>query len=368
MKFPYMLKIFYKRKCMPEYLTYFITNRCNCKCEFCFFWKELNKQKNELKLYEIKKIIKNMGPVLFLVLTGGEPFLREDLPEIVQEFYKNKKAKIILIPTNGLATEKIVNSTQRILETCKGINLIINMSIDDIKEKHDNVRNVKGLFEKLKKTHDELFLLKKRFSNMDLSSVIVFSSLNQERVFEVYDYIKKNFRFDSISSALIRGDVKSRSLKDVDLNIYDKFTRILEKDLISRKIKGHNRFFLSEFSIASNIILRKQLIKTAKENKFITPCYAGCLNGVMYSDGDVYACEMLNKKIGNIREYDYNLKKLWFSKNAREIKEWIKDTKCFCTHECDWATNILFNPYYLPKLISLFIKLKINSIKRNLYK
>jgi radical SAM protein with 4Fe4S-binding SPASM domain len=364
MKLPYVFKIFYKRECMPEYFIYFVTNRCNCKCKFCFFWKELNKQKDELKLHEIKKIIKSMDPVLFLVLTGGEPFLREDLPEIVQEFYKNKKAKIILIPTNGLATEKIVNSTKRILETCKGINLIINMSIDDIGDKHDNVRNVKGLFKKLKKTHDELFLLKKRFSNLDLGSVIVFSSLNQDRIFEIYNYIKSKFKFDSISSALVRGDVKLQSLKAVDVNIYDKFTKVLEKDLISRRVKGHNKFFLSEFSIASNIILRKQLIKAVKENKFISPCYAGNLIGVMYSDGDVYACEMLDKKIGNVREYDYDFKKLWLSENAIRIRKWVKDTKCFCTHECNWATNILFNPRYLPKLIYLVTKLKINSINK----
>ena len=68
-------KILFKRNIMPEYVTFFVTNRCNCKCKHCFFWKELNNLKNELTLDEIKKISMSMGKFSVLSLTGGEPSL-----------------------------------------------------------------------------------------------------------------------------------------------------------------------------------------------------------------------------------------------------------------------------------------------------
>ena len=73
----------------------------------------------------------------------------------------------------------------------------------------------------------------------------------------------------------------------------------------------------------------------------------------MYPEGDVFPCEILgdNHKIGNIRDYNLDFKKLWLSHKAKKEKEFIKNTKCFCTHECFNHANILFNAKLYPRLI-----------------
>ena len=56
-------------------------------------------------------------------------------------------------------------------------------------------------------------------------------------------------------------------------------------------------------------------------------------------------------KIGNIRDFNYDFKKLWMAKKASEERSFIRDTKCFCTHECFNIVNIMFNPKFYPKLL-----------------
>jgi len=93
--------------------------------------------------------------------------------------------------------------------------------------------------------------------------------------------------------------------------------------------------------------------KIYEENKYVTPCYAGNLSGVMYPEGDVYPCEILGDehKIGNIRDFDLNFKKLWLSHKAKKEVKFIRKSKCYCTHECFNIVNILFNPKFYPKII-----------------
>ncbi len=79
----------------------------------------------------------------------------------------------------------------------------------------------------------------------------------------------------------------------------------------------------------------------------------GNISCVMTETGDLYPCEILNRKIGGIRETGYNFSKLYYSKNAEEIRQFIKGTKCYCTYECAITTNILFN---IKQLIKMLVK------------
>jgi len=73
------------------YLIFYVTNRCNFRCEFCFYYAEIEKGRkpNELSLDEIDQLTRKLGPLLQLSLTGGEPFLRKDLDEITHMFVEN---------------------------------------------------------------------------------------------------------------------------------------------------------------------------------------------------------------------------------------------------------------------------------------
>ena len=112
----------------PFQVTHFVTGRCNARCNHCFYWKSLNKGTNELSLGEINRISKSMPNFFSLMLTGGEPFLRDDLSAIAHIYYRNNRIKNLGIPTNGLLPEKIYSTAKNILDTCPGIFFTIAIS------------------------------------------------------------------------------------------------------------------------------------------------------------------------------------------------------------------------------------------------
>ena len=100
--------------------------------------------------------------------------------------------------------------------------------------------------------------------------------------------------------------------------------------------------------------------ETYEKKEYQTPCYSANLSGLMYPEGQVYPCEILDDshKIGNIRDFKLNFRDLWLSQKAKEEVNFIRKTKCFCTHECFNAANIVFNPKYYPKLTKIASSIK----------
>lgn len=337
-------KLFIKRNSLPEQITFFITNKCNLRCQHCFFWKELNKPTKELALEEIEKISKTMGKFAFLSLTGGEPFLRKDIVEIATIFNKNNEILRLSIPTNGVLSDRIVESAKKILEKNKNLNLIVKVSLDGLEKDHDKIRRMKGCFAKAVKTFFKLKSLKKDYPNLKVGVLITIFSLNQEKVEKLYDFVRLKLKPDHVGLNLVRGNLRDNKLKEIDLGLYKKlYQRILDD-------------FPKTFFHLYKKKAFELLTRTIEENRFQTDCFAGILSGVIYENGDVFPCEPLDKKIGNLREANYDFKKLWLSKKAEEIRKYIRDSKCFCHHECNLPFNIFFNLKSWPGLLKDLMK------------
>jgi MoaA/NifB/PqqE/SkfB family radical SAM enzyme len=87
----------------------------------------------------------------------------------------------------------------------------------------------------------------------------------------------------------------------------------------------------------------------------------------MYANGDVLACELQEDRIlGNVRDYDYDFKRIWHSPKADETREWIGKTKCYCTYECFLTVNILFNPLMYPVILREWASLKWAQLRHGL--
>ena len=82
------------------------------KCRHCFY--PINQRNNELGLDEIERLIKTLPPIRLLLFSGGEPFLRKDLPEIIKLYYEHCGFLTASIPTNGFSAEHICSMIERI--------------------------------------------------------------------------------------------------------------------------------------------------------------------------------------------------------------------------------------------------------------
>ncbi|MBU0614759.1 MAG: radical SAM protein, partial [Nanoarchaeota archaeon] len=172
-----MIKYMFNKKTKgPIQLIHFVTSRCNARCEHCFYWKNLN-QNNDLTLDEIKKITKTLPDLRFLLISGGEPFLRKDLTGIISSYCDNTKTQEVSIPTNGLLKEKIVSDCKTILNKYPKVILNIVISLDGPKESHNKIRGV-DCYDKAIETFNEIKKLK-IYSNFKLSIVSTLMLSNQ---------------------------------------------------------------------------------------------------------------------------------------------------------------------------------------------
>lgn len=355
----YAKNIFIKNVKSPIYLIFFITEQCNARCKHCFGSFAQERIENELTLDEIEKISLNMGNLLYLLPTGGEPFLREDFPEIINIFYKNNRLRNVGIPTNGSLTKRVVASVNKILSLCPDLRLGVDISIDELGQAHDEIRGVPGLFDKVIETYWQLKEVEKKHQNFKVCVEMTVSHYNQDHIFEIYEYFINQLKAYNVFVRIVRGNPRDMKAKEVDIERFERFITKLEDDIKNKVFYGHAVYPLSGLITARDIIGRKLTLKVLKENRFQIPCYAGKLTGILRSKGDVYPCELRNEKFGNLREYNYDFKKLWQSETARRIGKEILESKCFCTHECFITNNILFNPGMLPRVLKEYIRLKL---------
>lgn len=338
---------------LPTSLILLITGRCNSGCGFCIFRDSINSNPDKLTLDDFQKISKSLKKIFRLHVSGGEPFLRDDLPQICKIFSVNNSVEEIAIPTNGLLPDRIQKKTEELIKECPNTNFMISISLDDLFDEHDKLRGVPGNFKKVQETYKKLISLKKIYPDLRVHVTTTLTKYNYDHIDELIKYIKKEMpELNSHNFELVRRN-HSEYCEDLpSLEQCEKFEK--KHKQIIRDTKNH---FKSGFkSKLANIVKNYKfnlLIRILKEKRQIIPCEAGKSIGVINWRGDVSLCELL-PKVGNI--YEDSFENIWTSKQAEDQRKFIKEKKCFCTHGCFQGSSILFKPQVYPKIILYWLK------------
>src|ERR687884_1490809 len=136
----------------PVLLNILVTSVCDMRCTHCFFTDELDdrpRKKLQMKTHELQRISETLGGNLgILIIAGGEPFTRKDLPEVVRAFYENNKLESVYLMSNGGIQQRIIPDVQRILDECPNLNVTVALGIDGMKEDHEKIRGKAGSWDK----------------------------------------------------------------------------------------------------------------------------------------------------------------------------------------------------------------------------
>ena len=345
-------------KSKPISLIHFITNRCNARCAHCFIdFDNKEDQKSSMPVEIIDQLTKTMGDQLMNVnLTGGEPFLNRDISDIARCYFKNTSIDSLFISTHGGFTDRIVDFATKMKKEFPTKKLIFSISIDHFPDKHNQYRRIKNLFQNALTTYHKLNCLNLGiFTNIG----ITLSPFNYNIALALYSHLKAQ-GVRSVTVTLVRDEGVYKTpmnIKNKLITSYASITHTISKDIKNKTIEGFNtKDFLGRMMNEKEEIINKNIIASYIDNKFISPCRSGALLGVLYPNGDVYPCEILqNKTMGNVYDYNLNFLDLWNSNRAKNIRNWIVDSKCRCTYECAWSYNVLGNGRYLPKLAKAFL-------------
>lgn len=345
-------RLFYKRG-LPVSLIFFVTSRCNLLCTHCFYWEELNKNKNELTLDEIEKVSRSLPNLLTLSLTGGEPYLRADLPDIAAAFERNSHVRNIQIPSNGLLVERTVSRVEELMQKVRRARVATGVSLDGPEDIHNRIRQNPKSFERALETLAELKKLKPRFPNLSVGVALTVSSANQYRLDEFYRFVEEELQPDAVTMTLVRGNPIDPSLKEVDLDLYRDFARRVIK---YRKAHGLTNGWIDRLVTAKEEETYRLIGEAAQADHRISSCYSGELIGILSETGEVYVCETLDKSMGNIRNFDGDFAKLWRGELADEGRRFQKQLGCQCTYECAMSINSLFNPKRALRIFSASLR------------
>lgn len=354
---------------LPVTLTFSVTNKCQSRCKTCNIWKLYpEKHQNpaqELSLDEITRFFKSMGRVYFFNLSGGEPFLRKDLPDIVASAIDYLHPSIIHSPTNGLAPDRIIETTRQILQLTRQKKskavVTVKPSLDGIGPLHDEIRGVKGNWVKLLKTVDGLKALENEFGNFHLEVGTVISNFNKNHLDGIENYVHR------MGIQSYRSEVAEQ--REEFCNIGDPITPSAEEyiDLIhgfAAKIKKNlkQKKSFTKTTEALRLVYYDLAAKIMMEDRQVIPCYAGISNIHLTPHGDVWPCCVLGykKPFGNIRNQGYDFHRVVNTPEAVTIKASIKNRECACPLANQAYSNIISHvPSLIRTVKNMFLHFKL---------
>lgn len=329
----------------PLKLRLAVTNRCNARCIMCNVWKSDQEEvkKTELSVEEYEKLFKNsrdfLSKINHISITGGEPTLRSDLTDILKVINKYFPKASININTNAFNTERIMNFVKEAIALTSQLSVMV--SLDGMGEAHGKIRGIDGVFEKTFKSVQELIKFRdENKGKLKIRINHILSQFNYKEFEKVSAFCKEN-KLEITPIVMQRGEFFNNDDLDISLNEEAKNYLIpIFEQLIA----------LDKQNLLGNIEVLEQLMGMPRDYN----CWAGKImlliedNGVVYPNG---GCPS-SQNFGNIRECDYNLKKLLSSKKAKQVFDFVNKCRS-CRLACETLTTLR-----QPEALSGYRKLK----------
>lgn len=336
-------------------LIYHVTYACNAHCPFCIHRSYLNaRMKEELTLDEVRQIASHLPNFPWLLLTGGEPFIRPNLHEVAEIFCRTCRVSHVTLTTNGMYTDKVVAFVSKLFEGCPGITLNLGFSIDGIGKEHDRVRETPDNYRLMSRTIDEVVKLKDKYPNLSLKAHTVISRENIGQFDFIADEVKKlgvsmhTFDFVRPAAGNEGQDLHALSIQEV-------------RDLLPR-IHANNRRYSGYDNLHLHSAIVKETAMAVLDHNYdlypefmekqtqVIDCQAPERNLVLDAYGNLGFCE-LREWIGNLRNCNLNADELLRSPQAQRLRESIRKKECSCFHPCYQQVNVLFTKKELAKAL-----------------
>jgi len=344
----------------PINLTFSVTNICQSRCKTCNIWEiyrnNPEKRSQELSLNEIEKIFRSMGHIYIFNVSGGEPFLRPDFVEVIELACRHLRPGIIHIPTNAIALQQIEEKVKKIIHILQtkypSTHLTLKPSLDHIDKRHDEIRGVPGNFEKVMTLFERLKKLKLNYPNLHVELGTVISRWNVNDIEEIATFITK-LDPESYRNEIAEQRSEMLNMHNAITPNPDEYKRAIAFFVGQLRSNMKNRVLFHRITNAFRLEYYDLAIRILSEKRQMIPCYAGITNAHMTPYGDIWACCTLgyDRPMGNLRDYNYDFSRLWSSRQANEVRAYIKGKNCFCPMANQMYSNILMHGFSLMRVL-----------------
>jgi len=314
----------------PYMMTFVTTRRCNSRCKMCNIWRD--KTSPFLSLDQIDHIFRrnNFSFVRILTLTGGEPSLRPDLPEVLKiigTYCPN--LELIQLATNGLRPAYILEQVRQMLNWVEAelksvYRFDVQVSLDGIGEIHDWVRGVPGSFQRVLETLERLIALKSDFPKLGirLSTVVVPHNLPYLEVLQAF--ASERGLPISFSPVILSREYYSNLQNrdalsfpaDQDVQVANFFNRLSQQE------QSNLRYYYKDIGY--------MLLGRTRQRQ----CMMGFYGFVLEHDGNIYPCvNCENHSFGNLLHIPFE--EAWFGAHATSVRQQLRQECCpMCSSLC----------------------------------
>ena len=299
----------------PQALSLEITHDCIARCIMCNIWQI----PRDVASLSVDKWLRLLASPLFsnlreLDITGGEPYLVKDLPDLFAGIrdlkHKNLKAlRSIAITTNGILTRRVLAYTEAILQSLNAGNmeLVVVCAVDAVGPVHDQIRRVEDAWSKVHATLQGLINIRSKFPNLVLGLKTTILPANVDALDEIADYAAANDLFTIISPCIITQGRYLNPEKAADMAFS------------GQQIQKMIRFYQNGRS--SWRFHNEQMIRFLQTGTVRKPCTCGFNYFFIRYDGTLLLCPLMDISIGKVTES--NLEELLSSPKARRVRRRI---------------------------------------------
>ncbi|MUH71347.1 radical SAM protein [Psychrosphaera haliotis] len=321
----------------PTFINLSLSNKCNSRCVMCDIWKHPS---NDLYGTELFQALDSeyLDQIRTLGITGGEPFLRADLPEIIEyALGRFTHLKHIGITTNGFNTSRILKLLERFFANNPNVKLSICISIDGYGSTHNLMRKVKRAWDNVNNT---IIALSPHSQNIILSIACTVTRLNSN-----YENLLKlqKFALNQNIPIIFRMAVKvDRIFNEELIDNVGLIPGSRESLEVSRFLKDNVLLNLNARTMYYHMMVDFLEGHTSKRT---IKCKEMRDGAMLDSNGDIYVCSVSGKKFGNLL-HDDEVKLKEQAKLSRAIVRENNCSSCFHDHLSHKSPLKLLESFY----------------------
>jgi MoaA/NifB/PqqE/SkfB family radical SAM enzyme len=325
---------------IPNYAIVYVDGRCNMHCGFCIHAAMDARKSGRISPADWGNVFKKAKSLLHLTITGGEPFVRNDLTEIISEIIINSGVPRVSIKTNGFYLKRIKEYVPTLIKKYPNTEFTLSISLDGPKFIHDKVRNFKGAYDSVINTVNEMKKYRKE-KNFFLRLASVITADNKDYLSDFLDETDK-WSIDFHEIIMLRDVPDEEQLKLKDM--YEQLSKRQQEKSSPNWRKSFNGKIFEK--------LYKETLKRLEKNKNHSKCVAGTRFVEVFPDGLVRGCEVEKlwdiSAIGKIKKH-FDIVDVLNSKKAKEFAKIAKN--CSCTFECANAISTVYDKKNWPSLL-----------------
>ena len=281
-----------------------VTYRCNAKCHMCNIWKYPTDKDDEITAQDLQKIPAGLK---FANITGGEPFIRDDIEELIMTV--RARTKRLVVSTNGYFWDRIVEVAK------KDKSIGFRISLEGLPSANDTLRGLKDGFDRGIRT----LLILRSMGVKDIGFGITVSDRNAKDLMELYQ-LAKELKMEFATAAVHN----NYYFHKFDNQITDKKAVTTEFEKLSRELLKSNRvknWYRAYFNHG--------LINYINGGRRLLPCEVG--SDVFFMDpyGEIRPCNGMEETMGNIKKASFN--EIWQGEEAKRIRKLVAacDKNCW---------------------------------------